>query len=127
MTVFRPSLFLSSIFQKMNKISKKEQVVLSLSNIKTELDKLGLWSNGRNRPNEIAFLSGMPFCMNTMEFHQWIEFVLYPRMMEIVNSDNPLPERVLIHTYAQEIYRGRWQEYKDLIKTLMEFDKIFDM
>lgn len=61
-----------------------------------------------------------------MEFHQWLEFVLFPRMMEIVNSDNPLPQKVLIHTYAQEIYRGRWQEYKDLIKHLIEFDKIFE-
>ena len=62
-----------------------------------------------------------------MEFHQWLEFVLFPRMMEIVNSDNPLPQKVLIHTYAQEIYRGRWQEYKKKKKTLIEFDKIFEL
>lgn len=36
----------------MSKLNKKEQVVLSLSNIKTELDKLGLWSNGMNRPDD---------------------------------------------------------------------------
>lgn len=77
----------------MSKLNKKEQVVLSLSNIKTELDKLGLWSNGMNRPDDSAFNTNTPFFMDTMEFHQWLEFVLFPRMMEIVNSDNPLPQK----------------------------------
>lgn len=45
----------------MSKLNKKEQVVLSLSNIKTELDKLGLWSNGTKRPDDSAFNTNTPF------------------------------------------------------------------
>ena len=55
----------------MSKLNKKEQVVLSLSNIKTELDKLGLWSNGMNRPDDSAFNTNTPVFMDTMEFHHW--------------------------------------------------------
>jgi len=46
-------------------------------------------------------------------------------MIELVNSRAPLPKNVSIHPYAQEIYRGKWQEYKLLIQKLMEFDKLF--
>ena len=61
-----------------------------------------------------------------MEFHQWLEFVLIPRMKEILQNDEmPLPRDVKIHTFAQENYRGKWQEYKELIQSLIEFDKIF--
>ena len=87
----------------MSKLNKKEQVVLSLSNIKSELDKLGLWSNGMNRPDDSAFNTNTPFFMDTMEFHQWLEFVLFPRMMEIVNSDNPLPKSAHSHICPRNI------------------------
>ena len=105
---------------------KKALVSISLMKIQQELTKLNLWSNGENRPSDEAFLSTTPFCIDTMEFHQWLEFVLIPRMKEILQNDEmPLPRDVKIHTFAQENYRGKWQEYKELIQSLIEFDKIF--
>ncbi|MGN1281458.1 MAG: YqcC family protein [Succinivibrio sp.] len=110
----------------MNNIEKTEKLKSSLSAIEQELKKLNLWSFGKARPEDSAFESLIPFCMDTMDFHQWLEYVLIPRMRILVQEQRELPENVLIHTYAQEIYRGRWQEYKELIKILMEFDKIFE-
>ena len=109
----------------MSKLNKKEQVVLSLSNIKTELDKLGLWSNGMNRPDDSAFNTNTPFFMDTMEFHQWLEFVLIPKITVLLETQEQLPANVQIHTFAQEVYRGKWHEYKQLITKLKEFDKLF--
>ena len=49
---------------------KKYAIKSSLQQIEQELIALGLWSYGKNRPNDKAFLSTTPFFMDTMEFHQ---------------------------------------------------------
>ncbi len=109
----------------MSNLTREEQIIKSLFEIEMALKSLKLWSDGKNRPEDKAFLSQTPFSMDTMEFHQWLEFVLIPRMLELVRNHEPLPLKVNIHPYAQEIYRGKWQEYKVLIQKLMEFDKLF--
>lgn len=109
-----------------NKLNKNARIILAMSNIQIELKKLNLWSDGSNKPSNEAFLSNSPFFMDTMEFHQWLEFVLIPRFTLMVQNNEPLPQGVQIHPYAQEIYRGKWQEYKELITKLREFDKLFN-
>ncbi len=108
---------------KMN--TKIEQIELALKEIELVMRKLNIWSDGKNRPDDSAFLSQSPFFLDTMNFEQWLEFVFVPRFYSLIESDSKLPENVVIHTYAQEFYRGRWQEYKELIQILMKFDKLF--
>lgn len=107
------------------RLNKEAQVVLALCNIEKALKQLNLWSDGKNRPSDEAFLSQTPFFLDTMSFEQWLEFVLIPRFYAMINNHEPLPKKIVIHTYAQEIYRGKWGEYKELITKLIEFDKIF--
>ena len=108
------------------KLTRESNVVLALANIEKALNTLNLWSNGTNRPDESAFLSQTPFFLDTMSFEQWLEFVLIPRFYQIIRNQDKLPQKVVIHTYAMEIYRGKWQEYKELISSLTEFDKLFE-
>ncbi|MCI6938097.1 MAG: YqcC family protein [Succinatimonas hippei] len=108
---------------KMN--TKIEQIELALKEIELVMRKLNIWSDGKNRPDDRAFLSQSPFFLDTMNFEQWLEFVFVPRFYSLIESGSKLPENVVIHTYAQEFYRGRWQEYKELIQILMKFDKLF--
>lgn len=108
---------------KMN--TKAEQIEQALKEIELVMKKLDIWSDGKNRPDERAFLSQSPFFLDTMSFEQWLEFVFVPRFYELIKNNLSLPENVVIHTYAQEFYRGRWQEYKELIQILMKFDKLF--
>ena len=109
----------------MPKLTKNEAIIQALSNIEIELKRLKLWSDGKNRPVDEAFLSTTPFFMDSMEFHQWLEFVLIPRFYTLIKNGEALPSGVKIHPYAQEIYRGKWQEYKHLIQKIIEFDKLF--
>ena len=108
-------------------MSKKySQISKALLEIKAELISLGLWSYGDNKPESKAFLSTSPFFMDTMDFHQWLEFVLIPKISELIEQEALENFQCQIHTYAQEYYRGQWTEYKQLITKLKEFDKLFD-
>ncbi|WP_273209722.1 YqcC family protein [Marinobacter subterrani] len=98
------------------------QVADSLLNIEMELRQLGLWQS--EPPPDEAFLSTKPFCIDTLEFHQWLQFVFVARMKVIVENDHPLPSISGIAPMAEEHFRGRPETGSVLIRELEEIDRL---
>ncbi|MBC7182202.1 MAG: YqcC family protein [Marinobacter sp.] len=98
------------------------QVADSLLNIEMELRQLGLWES--EPPPEEAFQSTEPFCIDTLEFHQWLQFVFVARMKVIVEEDRPLPSVSGIAPMAEEHFRGRPESGSALIRQLEEIDRL---
>lgn len=100
----------------------RDNVKELLDEIEEELKKLNLWGGSENRPQDECFLSTIPFFMDKMDFHQWLEYVLLPKMREILESGFALPETLLVHTYAQEYYRQQLENHAHLIRLLRALD-----
>ncbi|MBO8416202.1 MAG: YqcC family protein [Proteobacteria bacterium] len=96
-----------------------------LDEIENELRRLGYWQGAEGRPQEAAFLSTTPFCLDTMELQQWLEYVLLPRLRALIEAGRPLPEALKIAPMAQEFWRGRWAEHRALIGLLKALDDCF--
>lgn len=106
--------------QKLSLISQ------NLQNVEDALKKLELWAlDEEGRPDDEAFLSSIPFCLDTMEFHQWLQFVLLPKMRELLQTPSSLPKKMAIHAAAEEYYRGKWREYRSLLNALRKLDALF--
>lgn len=45
-----------------------------------------------NAPQSSAFASDSPFCMDTMEPLEWLQWVLIPRMHQLLDAEQPLPQ-----------------------------------
>lgn len=52
-------------------------------------------------PHESAFASEQPFCMDTLEPLEWLQWVLIPRMHQLLNSEMPLPKDFAIAPYYE--------------------------
>ena len=96
-----------------------------LDEIEQELQVLEHWGGEKNRPHEKAFLSTAPFCIDTMDFHQWLEYVLVAKMRQLIKEGKPLPKKMLLHPVAQEYWRGNWAKYRRLIGVLRKLDECF--
>lgn len=107
-------------------MDNKDIILAKLQDIEDDLKKLNLWGGLKNRPKEEAFLSHEPFCLDTMEFHQWLEYVLIDKFKYLIENNLDLPSNLLLHTIAEEYYRGEWRKYRSLIHTLRELDKCFN-
>ena len=70
-------------------IANTEKVSNTLERIEKELDMLGLWKI--QRPNISKFDSETPFCMDSMNFHEWLQFVLIERFREMIKTYGSLP------------------------------------
>ena len=98
------------------------QVADSLLSIEVELRQLGLWAS--ELPPEEAFQSTKPFCIDTLEFHQWLQFVFVARMKELIAHDHPLPAVSGIAPMAEEHCRGRPEPGSELVRELETIDRL---
>ena len=75
--------------------------------IEKELKVLKRWS-GHNLPEE-KFEDMGAFGSKTMAFEQWLQFVLLPRLHEIIETKSELPQNSMIATYATKAFDGDYE------------------
>jgi len=90
--------------------------------IERELRVRGLWAS--SPPDAQAFASREPFCVDTLSFEQWLQWVFLPRMKDILQSDGPLPAVSGILAMAEVVYQGRSLEIAGLLRALETFDRL---
>jgi uncharacterized protein YqcC (DUF446 family) len=89
--------------------------------IEAEMRRIGIWET--ISPSSDQLLSVEPFCLDTLRFTQWLQFVLLPRIKVMVEMQAPLPEACNICAYAEEALIGVEFETIFLFKLLKEFDR----
>jgi uncharacterized protein YqcC (DUF446 family) len=98
------------------------QVAEQLLLIERELRVLGWWSD--SPPSDEALSSQEPFCVDTLEFEQWLQWIFLPRMKVILEQDLPLPNASGILEMAEMVYTTRQDEVRFLQKLLKQFDQL---
>ncbi len=94
----------------------------ALASIERELRTLGLWGGEEGRPDEDAFRSSVPFFADTMEFHEWLEYVLIPRMGKLARAGAPIP-RTAVLPAGEAVYSGQIRVHRALLRALMALDR----
>ena len=101
---------------------KVEQIAHYLLAIDDQLRQLDYW---QEHPLPIeTFASELPFCHDTMEFPQWLQFIFLQRMRELIESEAPLPTVCGITPYAEEYFKQIDTDTKALLTHLAEIDKL---
>lgn len=100
---------------------KHGQVAELLIDLEWVLRNMGLWSP--ERPSELALASEQPFCVDTLDFEQWLQFVFIERMRTIVEQELPLPEQCGVAPMAEEYFRGTSAGVPALVAHLEAIDR----
>lgn len=95
-----------------------------LAELETEMRSRELWE-GTPPPPE-AFNSATPFCADTMDFCQWLQWVFIARFRALLGGDHPLPQYCDISPMAEEALRELNTETGDILRLLAAFDDYFD-
>lgn len=98
------------------------QVADCLLQVEIELRQLGVWEAAPPSPE--ALQSTQPFCIDTLEFTQWLQFVFVERMKVIIENDHPLPAVSGIAPMAEEHFRGRPESGDGLVRALEDIDRL---
>lgn len=60
----------------------------------------GLWQ--QQPPTPAAMASRTPFCADTLAFTEWLQFIFLPRMRQLIEQDQSLPQSSSIAVMAEE-------------------------
>ena len=95
-----------------------EQLLL----IERELRVQGWWDDVS--PSAEALSSVEPFSVDTLDFHQWLQWIFLVRMKHILEQDLPLPNASGILEMAEMVYAHRPLESLSLRNALKKFDQL---
>jgi uncharacterized protein YqcC (DUF446 family) len=90
--------------------------------IERELRVLGWWKDVP--PSDEDLSSREPFCVDTLDFDQWLQWIFLPRMKTILEQDLALPNASGILEMAQMVYASRLEETRHLQDLLAQFDRL---
>lgn len=80
------------------------QIASLLIDIEAELRRLQQWQHVA--PSAEALASVEPFCVDTLTFAQWLQFIFLPRMHAMVAARLLPPGRCEIKPMAEEYFLG---------------------
>ena len=98
------------------------EVAEVLIDIEAQLRRLGLWD--KIPPSSQALASTQPFCVDTMTLPQWLQFVFLPTMREMLEAEQPLPDRCGIAPMAEEFFRDSELAISELLASLERVDEL---
>lgn len=90
--------------------------------IERELRVLGVWAS--SPPDAEALASQEPFCVDTLAFDQWLQWIFLPRMKLILEQGESLPTVSGILAMAEMVYRHQPQRVAGLFEALEGFDRL---
>ena len=76
-------------------------------------------------PHESAFASDQPFCMDTLEPLEWLQWVLIPRMHQLLDGGMPLPTGFAIAPYYEMALAADHPQRDVILIVLQDLDALF--
>lgn len=92
-----------------------------LQSITTEMINRDLWQDVQ--PDSSALASTQPFCVDTLTFCEWMQWIMIPRLEHMANTKQPLPGSSDIHAMAEEAFKLVDADTTKLQALVFELDK----
>lgn len=96
-----------------------------LQALEAEMQALALWS--AMPPSAEALASTMPFMYDTLQFHQWLQWVFVPRLHALIDARSPLPGNCHTHALGEhEFGRLAPRDCSRLLASLQQIDRVLN-
>ncbi|NTS77749.1 YqcC family protein [Catenovulum sp. SM1970] len=94
-----------------------------LDKLEQVMKEIGLWQDSPPEPK--AFMSEAPFCVDTMSYEQWLQWIFIAKLRFCIEENVELPVEMSIVPMAEEAYKGSLEEKAPLLEVLDDLDKLF--
>ncbi len=94
-----------------------------LEQVEAVMREHNLWQS--TSPHASAFESREPFCLDTLEPLEWLQWVLIPRMHALIAAQHPLPQNFAIAPYFEMALTLTLPGRSLLLLTLRQLDALF--
>lgn len=102
--------------------ARHQQVAVLIDSMELEMRRLDLWSEVVPAVADLA--SRVPFCYDTLQFCQWLQWIFVPRIRLILADHAALPDVSDIASLAEVEFRQLSQDSSRLLEQIREFDQL---
>lgn len=92
-----------------------------LAAIEDALKALCWWQDAPPSVEDLA--STLPFCVDTLSFAQWLQFVLLARLRHMLAAGVPLPCEISVFPMAQQSFAGLSEDTRCLTEAIALLDE----
>lgn len=97
-----------------------EKIATLLSQLEAEMRAHGFWQ--QKPPSEEALGSTQPFCVDTLEFHEWLQFIFVARLRVMLEHGHALPQGSGVLPMAEEYFKSQ-KGAKNVLKVISDIDE----
>jgi uncharacterized protein YqcC (DUF446 family) len=101
-------------------LDRQSELIDVVDQLEATLRRMRLWSD--EPPSSLSLASEQPFCFDTLDFSEWLQWRLIPRMRRILAGDGDLPTQSAIHPYAEDCIEGPSADRTELLALIDRFD-----
>ncbi|PID65829.1 MAG: pseudouridine synthase [Gammaproteobacteria bacterium] len=103
-----------------------EQITQEINALASALSCQGLWTQATPSAQQLA--SREPFCIDTMTFEQWLQWVFIPQLSDLLKqpSFNGLPNHSDIHPIADYLLAAYPQDTQAITATIKKIDELLN-
>ncbi len=102
-------------------MTQAQQVRTLLVQLEEQLRQLNLWQS--TAPSQQSLASTEPFCIDTLDLSEWLQWLLIPRMHALIDGNKPLPDSCSIHAIAEESFKDLNTDCRALLNTIKQLDQ----
>ncbi|MBY3789697.1 YqcC family protein [Photobacterium carnosum] len=103
----------------MDKYHQSQQLLTQLENI---LQHHHYWETITPEPQALA--STEPFAIDTLDCHQWLQWIFIPKLHYLIVQRLPLPTQFAISPYVEEAMKNQ-EGIIDIVVIVREIDQLF--
>lgn len=108
-----------------NMKNRPAEIAQQIQKIESVMHDLELYASAR--PDDSAFESSAPFCYDTMSFLEWLQWVMFPKTLELIARGMPLPTVCEIHPLAEDEFKLLEQDTDVLLEEILKLDQLFNV
>ena len=101
---------------------KSQSIAACLSQLEAELKLLSVWES--LEPDVEALQSSQPFAVDTLEFHQWLQWIFIAKMQCLLQQRLPLPGACGMQPMVDDWASRKGKSAKQLNSILLALDDL---
>ena len=103
---------------------RRRDILERLIELEQALRLLGWWSSDAPTTSQLG--SEMPFCVDTLAFEQWLQFIYIPRLTDLLQRGQPLPGKSGVAEMAEEVLDLEIDTIRSVISVLRQVDELLE-
>ncbi|MCO4758205.1 MAG: YqcC family protein [Oceanospirillaceae bacterium] len=106
-------------------MDRNVRVSALLSSIQSEMQSQQLWA--AQSPSAEALSSQQPFCVDTLMFTEWVQWLMLPRLQMMIDQRTSLPQNSNMHAMAEEAFKRIEADTNQLLELIKALDEALNV